>query len=166
MPVCSSGQYEHPDLFQGFLAVFTGSVLVQKTGQPRPCECAPVAKTPGEVIYECRDMDCRPRDSYCEVFIHNEDLPAHSYWDMAWNHAGWDGYAVRLRRQSQVRVGVGPRHREKHVSSQYRCAGVGVEDHRQCDYLLALWVPNPESTEGGRRVSVLKRQEGVPVNLG
>ena len=24
----------------------------------------------------------------------------------------------------------------------------------------------PESTEGGRRVSVLKRQEGVPVNLG
>ena len=27
-------------------------------------------------------------------------------------------------------------------------------------------VPNPESTEGGRRVSVLKRQEGVPVNLG
>ena len=25
---------------------------------------------------------------------------------------------------------------------------------------------NPESTEGGRRVSVLKRQEGVPVNLG
>ena len=26
--------------------------------------------------------------------------------------------------------------------------------------------PKPESTEGGRRVSVLKRQEGVPVNLG
>ena len=25
---------------------------------------------------------------------------------------------------------------------------------------------NPESTEGGRRVSVLKRQEGAPVNLG
>ena len=24
----------------------------------------------------------------------------------------------------------------------------------------------PESTEGGRRVSVLKRQEGAPVNLG
>ena len=27
-------------------------------------------------------------------------------------------------------------------------------------------LPYPESTEGGRRVSVLKRQEGVPVNLG
>ena len=27
-------------------------------------------------------------------------------------------------------------------------------------------VTKPESTEGGRRVSVLKRQEGVPVNLG
>ena len=27
-------------------------------------------------------------------------------------------------------------------------------------------LPKPESTEGGRRVSVLKRQEGVPVNLG
>ena len=27
-------------------------------------------------------------------------------------------------------------------------------------------LPNPESTEGGRRVSVLKRQEGAPVNLG
>ena len=26
--------------------------------------------------------------------------------------------------------------------------------------------PNPESTEGGRRVSVLKRQEGAPVLLG
>ena len=26
--------------------------------------------------------------------------------------------------------------------------------------------PKPESTEGGRRVSVLKRQEGAPVNLG
>ena len=26
--------------------------------------------------------------------------------------------------------------------------------------------PKPESTEGGCRVSVLKRQEGVPVNLG
>ena len=26
--------------------------------------------------------------------------------------------------------------------------------------------PYPESTEGGRRVSVLKRQEGAPVNLG
>ena len=29
--------------------------------------------------------------------------------------------------------------------------------------VLAL---KPESTEGGRRVSVLKRQEGAPVNLG
>ena len=29
------------------------------------------------------------------------------------------------------------------------------------------WAPTyPESTEGGRQVSVLKRQEGVPVNLG
>ena len=27
-------------------------------------------------------------------------------------------------------------------------------------------LPKPESTEGGRRVSVLKRQEGAPVNLG
>ena len=27
-------------------------------------------------------------------------------------------------------------------------------------------VLKPESTEGGRRVSVLKRQEGAPVNLG
>ena len=27
-------------------------------------------------------------------------------------------------------------------------------------------LPNPESTEGGRRVSVLKRQEGAPVLLG
>ena len=27
-------------------------------------------------------------------------------------------------------------------------------------------IPKPESTEGGRRVSVLKRQEGAPVNLG
>ena len=26
--------------------------------------------------------------------------------------------------------------------------------------------PKPESTEGGRRVSVLKRQEGAPVLLG
>ena len=30
---------------------------------------------------------------------------------------------------------------------------------------IGLW-RKPESTEGGRRVSVLKRQEGVPVNLG
>ena len=28
------------------------------------------------------------------------------------------------------------------------------------------YVPKPESTEGGRRGSVLKRQEGAPVNLG
>ena len=27
-------------------------------------------------------------------------------------------------------------------------------------------IDKPESTEGGRRVSVLKRQEGAPVNLG
>ena len=30
----------------------------------------------------------------------------------------------------------------------------------------ASGLSKPESTEGGRRVSVLKRQEGVPVNLG
>ena len=29
-----------------------------------------------------------------------------------------------------------------------------------------LVLPYPESTEGGRRVSVLKRQEGAPVLLG
>ena len=32
--------------------------------------------------------------------------------------------------------------------------------------LAAEITPKPESTEGGRRVSVLKRQEGAPVNLG
>ena len=33
---------------------------------------------------------------------------------------------------------------------------------------LEVWEPfaKPESTEGGRRVSVLKRQEGAPVLLG
>ena len=30
----------------------------------------------------------------------------------------------------------------------------------------AIWLLKPESTEGGRRVSVLKRQEGAPVLLG
>ena len=33
------------------------------------------------------------------------------------------------------------------------------------DYMNTV-IPYPESTEGGRRVSVLKRQEGAPVNLG
>ena len=34
-------------------------------------------------------------------------------------------------------------------------------------YVALLYaVLKPESTEGGRRVSVLKRQEGAPVNLG
>ncbi len=37
-----------------------------------------------------------------------------------------------------------------------------VETERQGDTLIA----KPESTEGGRRVSVLKRQEGAPVLLG
>ena len=34
--------------------------------------------------------------------------------------------------------------------------------------LLCEWAatPKPESTEGGRRVSVLRRQEGAPVLLG
>ena len=31
---------------------------------------------------------------------------------------------------------------------------------------LEQLIGKPESTEGGRRVSVLKRQEGAPVNLG
>ena len=31
---------------------------------------------------------------------------------------------------------------------------------------IASVPPKPESTEGGRRVSVLKRQEGAPVLLG
>ena len=31
---------------------------------------------------------------------------------------------------------------------------------------LLSQLPKPESTEGGRRVSVLKRQEGAPVLLG
>ena len=31
---------------------------------------------------------------------------------------------------------------------------------------LHAYTAKPESTEGGRRVSVLKRQEGAPVNLG
>ena len=38
------------------------------------------------------------------------------------------------------------------------------------DELIEEWegrtTSKPESTEGGRRVSVLKRQEGAPVNLG
>ena len=34
------------------------------------------------------------------------------------------------------------------------------------NFLRRLCLPKPESTEGGRRVSVLKRQEGAPVLLG
>ena len=43
-----------------------------------------------------------------------------------------------------------------------------VEDDPEAARQISLGtlVPYPESTEGGRRVSVLKRQEGVPVNLG
>ena len=33
-------------------------------------------------------------------------------------------------------------------------------------YYVCQSLLKPESTEGGRRVSVLKRQEGAPVNLG
>ena len=37
----------------------------------------------------------------------------------------------------------------------------------KCSAILSIaLLSKPESTEGGRRVSVLKRQEGVPVNLG
>ena len=41
--------------------------------------------------------------------------------------------------------------------------------HRDSEGLYLVMTPpgtKPESTEGGRRVSVLKRQEGAPVLLG
>ena len=34
------------------------------------------------------------------------------------------------------------------------------------DPFFGLFLAKPESTEGGRRGSVLKRPEGAPVNLG
>ena len=37
---------------------------------------------------------------------------------------------------------------------------------RQSSPIQSPRLPKPESTEGGRRVSVLKRPEGAPVNLG
>ena len=40
-------------------------------------------------------------------------------------------------------------------------SGITLEERRQLGDS-----PKPESTEGGRRVSVLKRQEGAPLNLG
>ena len=51
------------------------------------------------------------------------------------------------------------------------CRHCKVEVPVDSDYVM-LWLEHaeadakPESTEGGRRVSVLKRQEGAPVNLG
>ena len=41
-----------------------------------------------------------------------------------------------------------------------------LDEEHETDPYASSWMPNPESTEGGRRVSVLKRQEGAPVNLG
>ena len=40
--------------------------------------------------------------------------------------------------------------------------------YQECPDLFYGGAPRvyPESTEGGRRVSILKRQEGAPVNLG
>ena len=43
---------------------------------------------------------------------------------------------------------------------------VGTEYRVQEKTASGAVAPKPESTEGGRRVSVLKRQEGAPVNLG
>ena len=46
-----------------------------------------------------------------------------------------------------------------------------IQDYASLAGILTPYTTNemalyPESTEGGRRVSVLKRQEGAPVNLG
>ena len=42
----------------------------------------------------------------------------------------------------------------------------GVKTYQRGVDVQRLCPPKPESTEGGRRVSVLSRQEGAPVLLG
>ena len=44
--------------------------------------------------------------------------------------------------------------------------GTGMTDRVKSHLFEPFFTTKPESTEGGRRVSVLKRQEGAPVNLG
>ena len=44
--------------------------------------------------------------------------------------------------------------------------GDGIVDVRDLALVGKNFAPKPESTEGVGRVSVLKRQEGAPLNLG
>ena len=67
-----------------------------------------------------------------------------------------------MTQQEQARLQVLNSLMTGHMTIEQAATLMGVST-RHTRRILAAY---PESTEGGRQVSVLKRQEGVPVNLG
>ena len=67
-----------------------------------------------------------------------------------------------MNQKEQVRLQILNSLLAEHMTVDQAAMLMGVST-RHTRRILAAY---PESTEGGRRVSVLKRQEGAPVNLG
>ena len=125
-------------------------------------------------------------DAYREVLI--SDLSPVKFADMQAQTAAYGLFAARCRHEP----GSGPFTRQSAAFTETtpflrdvfgRIAGPGIDqriawivddlarllDRADMEAILADFgsrTAKPESTEGGRRVSVLKRQEGAPVNLG
>ena len=73
----------------------------------------------------------------------------------------FQAHGVPLKRRDNGTY-VGP-HAHQHASNSGECLVVWPADG---NFYCSSCRAKPESTEGGRRVSVLKRQEGAPVLLG
>ena len=95
-----------------------------------------------------------PRPLRRELTGHSVDTAADKGWDRLANgdltdSAEKDGYEILITTDQIMR-------HQQNLAGRWLAIIV---------LLSGAW-PYPESTEGGRRVSVLKRQEGAPVLLG